>query len=154
MTLTEASEQKSQKKFDVKKLGHIGVLMGGASSEREISLRSGKAVFTALKESGCHVDEIDIASTNQAEVLALLKKSQMDVAFIALHGEFGEDGWIQAILEKAKIPYVGSSVGASRVAIDKVLTQKMLKKNGVPSADFIVVKKNKSLSSEEIVKRI
>ena len=128
-------------------LGHIGVLMGGCSCEREISLKSGKAVFDALKNYGCHVSALDIASHREDAVLSLLRSPKIDVAFIALHGEFGEDGGIQSLLEKANIPYTGSGVSASRLAINKVLTQNTFKQNGIPVPEFEVFSKNSKINN-------
>lgn len=122
-------------------LGHIGVLMGGCSSEREISLKSGKGVFTALKDYGCQVSALDITSQEESAILSLLKSAKIDVAFIALHGQLGEDGTIQAILEKANIPYTGSGVKASRIAINKITTQNLLKANHIPVAEYYIIKK-------------
>ncbi|MBA3060764.1 MAG: D-alanine--D-alanine ligase, partial [Nitrospirae bacterium] len=84
----------------------IGVLMGGMSSEREVSLRSGSAVFNALKKLGYNAVAID-AAPNICEVL---KKEKIDIAFLVLHGGWGEDGSIQGLLEVMGIPYTGSDV--------------------------------------------
>ena len=124
--------------YILSELGHIGVLMGGCSSEREISLKSGKAVYNALSEIGCKVSSIVIESQEEKDIVNLLSKARIDLAFIALHGRFGEDGAIQAILEKIGIPYTGSGVQASQRAINKISTQTLLQENGVPVADFMV----------------
>jgi len=100
--------------------GKIGVLVGGPSSEREISLKSGKAVFTALKDAGLDVSAIDIITDGVEENIRLIKSHNIDCAFIALHGHFGEDGAIQGILEQMRLPYTGSGVLASKLAMDKV----------------------------------
>ncbi|MCX5680746.1 MAG: D-alanine--D-alanine ligase, partial [Candidatus Omnitrophica bacterium] len=71
---------------------HIGVLMGGCSSEREISIKSGTGALKALTESGCHVSAVDLKTENREEVIRLIKESKIDIAFITLHGRFGEDG--------------------------------------------------------------
>ena len=89
----------------------IGVLMGGPSAEREVSLRSGRAITDALLSKGYNAVPIEIWLPTRDE----LRSSGIDVAFIALHGTFGEDGQIQAILEDIKIPYTGSKVKASRL---------------------------------------
>jgi D-alanine-D-alanine ligase len=122
-------------------LGCIGVLMGGCSSEREISLKSGKAVHKALTEIGCNAQAIVIESQKEENIIKLLTEARLDVAFIALHGRFGEDGTVQAILEKMGIPYTGPGVLASQRAINKITTQTVLQKNGVPVADFIALSK-------------
>jgi len=122
-------------------LGHIGVLMGGYSSERDISLKSGSAIYKALSEKGCNVSEIDINVKEEKQIINLIKKARIDVAFIALHGALGEDGTIQSILERLKIPYTGSGIDASERAIDKVKTQRILKENNIPVPDYEVVRR-------------
>ena len=112
--------------------GTIGVLMGGYSSEREISLRSGGAVAEALSLEGHRVLPIDIISDDTAKIIQQLNSVPLDIAFIALHGRLGEDGTIQGILEKLEIPYTGSGVRASQMAFNKILTQKELKNAGLP----------------------
>ena len=114
---------------------HIGVLMGGASAEREISLRTGKAVLKALRAKKYHADAIDVTT---AIAQALLKK-KVEVAFIALHGKGGEDGTIQGTLEMLHIPYTGSGVLASALAMHKGMTKKILRDHRIPTADFQVI---------------
>ncbi|MDD5449850.1 MAG: D-alanine--D-alanine ligase [Candidatus Omnitrophica bacterium] len=109
-------------------IGKIGVLAGGPSNEREISLKSGQAVFKALKETSADCVFLDICTGLDEE---LLLKSDIDVAFIALHGKFGEDGTVQAILEEAGIPYTGSGPRASRLAIDKVASKEIFTRGGL-----------------------
>ncbi|MBI4713089.1 MAG: D-alanine--D-alanine ligase [Planctomycetes bacterium] len=106
----------------------VGVLYGGFSAERPISLKSGRAVAKALKGLGYPVRLIDVRS-RRAKGL-----SGIDVAFIALHGEFGEDGGIQKLLEKKRIPYTGSGPKASGLAMDKFLTKRIFQCYGVPTA--------------------
>lgn len=105
---------------NAKDFGRVGVLMGGPSSEREISLKSGKAVFDALKRSGLEVVSIDIRTDKVKENIDLIGGFKINCAFLALHGRFGEDGSIQEILEILQLPYTGSGVRASRLAMDKV----------------------------------
>jgi len=112
--------------------GTIGVLMGGYSSEREISLRSGQAVAEALSLEGFRVVPIDIITDDVAKIIQQIQAVPLDVAFIALHGRLGEDGVIQGILEKLEISYTGSGVRASQMAFNKILTQKALKNAGLP----------------------
>ncbi len=111
--------------------GHIGVLMGGYSSEREISLRSGSAVARALTDGGYTVKSIDITTSDRPKIIELLKKSGIDVAFIALHGRLGEDGQIQSILEELGIPYTGSGPAASQKAFNKITAQTAFKNAGL-----------------------
>ncbi len=121
------------------KYGRIGVLMGGPSSEREISLKSGKAVYQGLKSAGIDAVAIDIKTEGVGENSRLLEASGIDCAFLALHGWFGEDGQIQAILEELKIPYTGSGPQASRMAMDKAASRKaFLKVNlNIPRAEIL-----------------
>src|SRR5258706_13712152 len=96
--------------------GRVGVLLGGDSSEREISIRSGKAISKALQARGVKVVEIGEKEPVQEGILA----SSIDVAFIALHGKNGEDGTIQQFLEDHRGPYTGSGVSSRRLAMDQI----------------------------------
>jgi D-alanine-D-alanine ligase len=122
--------------------GRIGVLMGGPSSEREISFKSGKAVYEALKALGLDVIEIDIKTDSVKENTLLLKKQKIDCAFIALHGAFGEDGRIQHILESLNIPYTGSGEKASRLAMDKVSSRRIFERSGLAVPRYKVLNKS------------
>lgn len=106
----------------------IGVLMGGMSSEREVSLRSGAAISNALARLGYHQIPIDVDS----DIALNLQREHIDVAFIALHGRYGEDGAIQGLLEIMKIPYTGSKLTASAVAMDKIASNGLLKAQHLP----------------------
>lgn len=119
--------------------GKIGVLAGGPSNEREISLRSGRAVYSALVEEGLDAALLDITDESFAE----LKASGIDVAFIALHGKFGEDGTVQKMLEDAGIPYTGSGVEASRLALDKIASKETFAKKAIPSPRYRVLEKSR-----------
>ncbi len=125
--------------MEIKEFGRVGVLMGGPSSERQISLKSGKAVFSALLDSGVDAVSIDIITDDEEENIRLLKDKNLDCAFIALHGRFGEDGAIQEILEKINLPYTASGVCASRLAMDKIGSLKIFKQGGlsVPESQFL-----------------
>lgn len=109
--------------MEINQFGRIGVVMGGDSCEREISLNSGKAVYEALKESGVDVAAIDIKSGNADGNISLIKSYEIDCAFLAVHGGFGEDGGLQKLLEIIKIPYTGSKAEASRLAMDKTASR-------------------------------
>lgn len=98
----------------------IAVLMGGISSERKISLMSGEAILQGLLNIGYDAFKIDLVEENY---LTALMENEYDIAYIALHGEFGEDGRVQAVLDILKKPYTGSGVTASAVSMDKVLTK-------------------------------
>jgi len=123
------------------KFGRIGVLMGGPSSEREISLKSGQAVYEALKAEGLDAVDIDIATADINKNLALLKSKKIDCAFIAMHGRFGEDGAIQEILERLGLPYTGSGVLASRLAMDKIASRRIFEANGLSVPQYKEIKK-------------
>ncbi|BCV21225.1 D-alanine--D-alanine ligase [Moorella sp. Hama-1] len=110
----------------------IAVLMGGPSSEREISLKSGAAVAAALAGLGHQVKEIDL----DREVVARLKDFVPDVIFNALHGKPGEDGSVQGLLEVLGIPYTGSRVLASAITMDKIMTKRLLRQAGIPTPAF------------------
>ena len=86
-------------------LGIVGVLMGGCSSEREISLKSGRAVVEALKSLGCAVKPLDINTPDEQKNTGLIRTANVDVAFVVLHGTFGEDGRIQSLLDNLDIPF-------------------------------------------------
>src|SRR6201994_5027871 len=107
---------------------HVAVLLGGLSSEREVSLVSGKACADALERLGARVTRVD-AGRDLAQVLAKLAP---DVVFNALHGEWGEDGCVQGILETLRIPYTHSGVLASALAMDKAKAKAVLAAAGVP----------------------
>lgn len=115
--------------------------MGGVSSERDISLKGGRAVHQALTDEGYQAVEIDIQSENKEDVVNQIMKCGIDCAFLVLHGKFGEDGGIQSILEELDIPYTGSGVAASQIAINKLLTQNLLKKNGIAIPKYVNVTK-------------
>lgn len=115
----------SLQRFQGKK---IAVLMGGMSAEREISLRSGKNIFNALIRLGLNAVQIDVGNT----VYRDLEREKPDVAFIALHGNYGEDGCIQGLLEIMGIPYTGSGVLGSAIGMNKTITKRILSDNDIP----------------------
>ncbi|KAF2957454.1 D-alanyl-alanine synthetase A [Thermotoga sp. Ku-13t] len=115
----------------------IAVLMGGISREREISLRSGENVVKALRKLGHDVTPIDVRE-NFLQVLPTLRG--FDLVFIALHGKFGEDGTVQALLDWLGVPYTGSGVVASALCFDKLMTYRVVEKF-VPVPEYIVVDK-------------
>lgn len=98
--------------------------MGGPSAERDVSLRSGKAILEALLSKGFDAIAMEVWLPTRKEI----KSAGIDAAFIALHGTFGEDGQIQAILEEMKIPYTGSKVKASRLGMDKIASRKLFRR--------------------------
>ncbi|HEX5061455.1 MAG TPA: D-alanine--D-alanine ligase [Kofleriaceae bacterium] len=110
----------------------VGVLLGGLSSEREVSLRTGEAVLAALRERG-H-DAIPIYVDHDVDVA--LRQEQIDVAFIALHGRMGEDGCIQGLLELLGIPYTGSDVMASALAMHKGKAKELFRLHNLPTPAY------------------
>ena len=115
----------------------IGVLLGGASAERDVSLRSGTAVYNALKGLGYNAVPIDAG----ADICSVLQKEAIEIAFLVLHGGWGEDGSIQGMLEVLGIPYTGSGVLASALAMDKEASKKAFLYHGVPVPPFVVIDK-------------
>ncbi len=109
--------------------------MGGLSPEREVSLTSGQEIFNALKSKGLNATMIDV----DHNIGAALAERKIDLACIALHGTFGEDGTIQGILEYLKIPYTGSGVLASAVAYNKVVSKEIFMERGIPTAPYQVI---------------
>jgi len=129
-------------------MGRVAVMMGGDSAEREISLRSGQAVLAALQRSG--VDAFSFDPSEQG--LQALVTASVDRVFLALHGRFGEDGTIQGALEWLRIPYTGSGVKASAVAMDKAMTKRLWQTEALPTPLFMLV--NAETRPEEVVKRL
>ncbi len=120
----------------IEKSTKIGVLYGGLSSEREVSLRSGKNCHAALQRLGYENAELVDVDTN---VAVTLKDRKIEVAFMCLHGRYGEDGTVQGLLELMRIPYTGSGVLASALAMSKPLTKQVLKAEGLPFPESMVV---------------
>src|SRR5262249_8598864 len=114
---------------------HVVVLMGGWSSEREISLRSGEACAKALEGQGYRVTRLDVGH----DVATELTELRPDVCFNALHGRFGEDGCIQGVLETLGIPYTHSGVLASALAMHKERAKAVIRAAGVPVAESLVL---------------
>jgi len=120
----------------------VAVMMGGLSREREISLKTGKAILKALTEKGYMVTSIDVGS----DIVEKLVKGKIECAFLALHGRFGEDGAIQGMLELMRIPYTGSGVLASSLAMHKIMSKKFFLCEKIPTPCFEVFQR------EEIMK--
>lgn len=114
--------------------GKIAVLAGGPSSEREISLRSGRAVHKALTEEGLDAIFLDVNS----DIHDIIRSTSFDIAFLALHGKFGEDGTVQKILEEKRIPYTGSGPEASRLALDKIASKAIFVKERISTPRYAV----------------
>ncbi len=121
--------------------------MGGWSQEREVSLETGKAVKKALIEEGMNVLAIDV---DRNEFTTKLKEEKIDYVFIALHGTFGEDGTVQAILELMGLPYSGSGVLCSALAMNKIFSKCFFSFNNIPTPEYKVVKKGDILQNLDL----
>ncbi|OGC24828.1 hypothetical protein A2291_02345 [candidate division WOR-1 bacterium RIFOXYB2_FULL_42_35] len=122
----------------------ICVLMGGRSGERAVSLRSGKNVLNSLKSQGYNV----ISSDLDDDLISKLKKEQVDIVYIALHGRFGEDGVVQGMLELAGIPYTGSKVLASALAMNKLAAKRVFVAENIPTAKYLEVDASENIKEE------
>lgn len=123
----------------IDKSTRIGVLYGGLSSEREVSLRSGANCHAALKRLGyVNAELLDV----DTDIATTLKDRKIEVAFLCLHGKYGEDGTVQGLLELLRIPYTGSGVLASALAMDKILTKRVLSAEGLPYPTTKIVGKS------------
>lgn len=120
---------------DVKALGKVAVLMGGASAEREVSLMSGTGVLQALRSRGVDAHAFDPSQNDLGE----LRRDGYARCFIALHGRHGEDGTVQGALELLRIPYTGPGVMASSIAVDKIMTKRIWRAEGLPTPDWRLV---------------
>ncbi len=122
-------------KVDARALGKVAVLMGGASAERDVSLMSGRGVLQALRSRGVDAHAFDPAHNDLGE----LKRGGYDRCFIALHGRHGEDGTVQGALELLGIPYTGPGVMASSMSMDKIMTKRIWRAEGLPTPDWRLV---------------
>ena len=132
----------------MKKIFHdkkIGVLMGGTSREKDISLRSGKNILDSLLKMGYKAVKIDPAN----DLPSQLKKEKIEIAYLALHGTPGEDGSIQGLLETMKIPYTGSKVLASALATHKVATKKIFESSGIPTPPYMEISASDDLREKK-----
>ncbi|MES2608886.1 MAG: D-alanine--D-alanine ligase [Pseudomonadota bacterium] len=120
---------------DVKALGKVAVLMGGESAEREVSLMSGTGVLQALRSRGVDAHAFDPSQSDLSE----LRRDGYARCFIALHGRHGEDGTVQGALELLRIPYTGPGVMASSIAVDKIMTKRIWRAEGLPTPDWRLV---------------
>lgn len=120
-----------------RELYDITVLMGGPSNEREVSLLSGAAVAEALEKAGHRVTRADITPRNTSA----LERPGMDIAFIVLHGNFGESGEVQQLCEEKGVRYTGSSPRASRLGMDKAASKQIFKRAGVETPDWMIIEK-------------
>ncbi len=130
--------QKDLAGLSTKSMGKVGVLFGGKSGEREISLMSGKGVLEALVSKGVDAHPFDPATQSIADLTA----QHFDRVFIALHGRFGEDGTMQGLLEQMELPYTGSGVLASALAIDKQATKRLWSSFDLATPKFMMLNKD------------
>ena len=131
---------------DLKDLGKVAVLMGGASAEREVSLMSGTGVLNALRSKGVDAHAFDPSERDLGE----LKREGFDRCFIALHGRFGEDGTVQGALELLGIPYTGSGVMASAISMDKVMTKRIWIAEGIPTPRYQLLRRG-AYNREQVI---
>ena len=125
----------------------VAVLMGGISTEREVSLNSGRSVLNALDRDKYEVHEIIL--NNKMDVINKMPEG-IEFAFLMLHGKYGEDGTIQAILESMDIPYSGCGPLTSAMCMDKNITKKMLRDSGIPTADWTIAKSIDDIDYDKI----
>jgi D-alanine-D-alanine ligase len=123
----------------------IAVLMGGLSAEREVSLKSGAAVYGALVERGYNAVSLDVGR----DIASRLMMEEVDVAFNCLHGRLGEDGTIQGLLEVMGIPYTGSGVLASALAMNKIVAKVVFGANGLTVAPYVVLRGDDTFNPSE-----
>ena len=126
------------------------VVMGGISSEKEVSMRSGEAMYKALLEKGYNAERFELTASNAVEII----KKRPSCVVLALHGKGGEDGCIQGMLELAGIPYTGSGVASSAICMNKILTKKIIAYEGIRTAKFISVGINDVLNIAELKTKI
>lgn len=128
----------------------IGVVMGGTSAEREVSLLTGKEMMENLDKSKYEVAKIEINS--RKDLIEKISSENIDFALLALHGKFGEDGGAQAILEGLDVPYSGCGVTASSLCMDKDISKRLMKSEGINTPEWITIKKNHEINYEMINK--
>lgn len=119
----------------------IGVLLGGESAEREVSLKTGGAILKALLRKGYDTKALDM----KGDWAKIIDEGKIDVAFIALHGRLGEDGAVQGLLEVLGIPFTGSGVAASAVSMSKLMTKKILSDSGVKTPEYVYIDVGKNV---------
>ena len=135
-----ADQKTAERVRNAIKLPEIYVLKGGDSNEREISLESGDAVANALEAAGYKVSSFDIKSLSAAEELAAQCSGMKNIiVFPVLHGGFGEDGRLQALLEKYRIPFAGCGSRSCNLVMDKLKSKKLMQENKIPTPDYTVV---------------
>ncbi|CAN5598860.1 D-alanine--D-alanine ligase [soil metagenome] len=129
----------------------VGVLYGGLSNEREVSLRSGKNCYNALLRLGYKNTVLIDVSENLTDDL---KENAVEIAFLCLHGKYGEDGTVQGLLELMKLPYTGSGVLSSALAMNKPLTKRVLTAQGLPFPSSYVIEEHESETFDQFIKTL
>ena len=129
----------------------VGVLYGGLSNEREVPLRSGKNCYNALLRLGYKNTVLIDVSENLTEDL---KENAVEIAFLCLHGKYGEDGTVQGLLELMKLPYTGSGVLSSALAMNKPLTKRVLSAQGLPFPTSYVIEEHESDNFDQFIKTL
>ncbi len=127
--------------------GKVAVLMGGWSAERKVSLKSGKAVLAALQRKGVDAHGIDV----DRDISETLKRGNVDRAFIVLHGRGGEDGVIQGVLETLQIPYTGTGILGSALAMDKVRSKRLWSGMGLPTPEYLLIHGEEDLETAGVL---
>ncbi len=128
----------------------IGVLLGGLSSERDVSLASGNAIMKALADKGYRPVAVDVGR----DVAGKIRESGIEVAFIALHGKFGEDGAIQGLLEVMGIPYTGSGILASALGMNKIASKQIFRSQGLHVGSYEVVSRDNAGNVDRVVEKL
>ena len=130
---------------------NVIVVCGGYSTERAVSLRSGEAVYNGLKKAGfCNIELFDLKRDNMGEIIS----KRPDIVYLALHGQGGEDGCIQGMLELAQIPYTGPGVAASAVCMNKILTKQILAAYDIPTARFVTKRRDECEDIPAVAKEL
>jgi D-alanine-D-alanine ligase len=132
------------------KFGKVAVLLGGTSAERDVSLRSGAAVLAALQKQGVDAHAFD----PKEQPLSALISAGFDRVFIVLHGRGGEDGTMQGALQLMGLPYTGSRVLGSALAMDKIRCKWLFQAQGLPTAKFLVAQAGKQLNYQDILQQL
>src|SRR3990167_5287824 len=133
-----------------RKFGKVAIMFGGTSAEREVSLRSGAAVLAALQKQGVDAHAFD----PKDQPLSALTAAGFDRVFIVLHGRGGEDGTMQGALQLMGLPYTGSRVLGSALAIDKIRCKWLFQAQGLPTAKFLVAEAGKQLNYQDILQQL
>jgi D-alanine-D-alanine ligase len=128
--------------------GRVGVIMGGCSAERDVSLRSGEAVFAALRARGYDAVRVELPADPEFAA-STISEAHIDVAFLALHGRLGEDGCVQGLCELLRIPYTGSGVLTSALAMDKLKSKELFRLHNVPTPPYYTVTAEDDLADIE-----